>query len=36
VVFSRSGFTDDLERRADERDDVALYGLSDVVTAIPE
>jgi AAA+ ATPase superfamily predicted ATPase len=35
VLFGRSGFTTDLERRAKKRDDVALYGLSDVVTAVP-
>jgi len=36
VLFSRSGFTADLERRADNRDDIALYELSDVVNAVPE
>ncbi len=33
VLFSRSGYTDDLENVADARDDVLLYGLSDLVTA---
>ena len=30
VLFSRSGYTDDLERVAAARDDVALFGLSDL------
>jgi AAA+ ATPase superfamily predicted ATPase len=34
VLFSRSGFTDDLKRRAADRDDVSLYGVSDVVSAV--
>ncbi len=33
VLFSRSGYTDDLERVADARDDILLYGLSDLVTS---
>ena len=32
VLFSRSGYTDDLERAADARDDVRLFELSDLVT----
>jgi len=32
VLFSRSGYTDDLERAADARDDVLLFELSDLVT----
>ncbi|RQG94686.1 ATP-binding protein [Natrarchaeobius chitinivorans] len=32
VLFSRSGYTDDLKRAADERDDVLLFELSDLVT----
>ncbi|GAB3032571.1 ATP-binding protein [Natronobiforma cellulositropha] len=32
VLFSRSGYTDDLERTADERDDVLLFGVSDLVS----
>jgi len=35
ALFSRSGFTDDLERRAAERDDVSLYELPAVVNALP-
>lgn len=31
VLFSRSGYTDDLERQAAARDDVLLFGPSDVV-----
>jgi hypothetical protein len=31
VLFSRSGYTDDLERVADARDDVRLFDLSDVI-----
>jgi len=30
VVFSRSGYTDDLKRRAEERDEIRLFGLSDL------
>ncbi|WP_079891679.1 DUF234 domain-containing protein [Halorhabdus utahensis] len=30
VLFSRSGYTDDLERTADVRDDVQLFSLSDL------
>jgi AAA+ ATPase superfamily predicted ATPase len=33
VLFSRSGYTDDLEHAADAREDVHLIGLSDVVEA---
>jgi len=32
VLFSRSGYTDDLERVADTRDDVRLFDLSDLIT----
>ena len=32
AVFSRSGYTDDLERVANTRDDVLLFGLSDLFT----
>ncbi|WP_114578669.1 ATP-binding protein [Saliphagus sp. LR7] len=32
VLFSRSGYTDDLEQVAERRDDVCLFNLSDVVT----
>lgn len=32
VLFSRSGYTDDLERTADTRDDVLLFELSDLIT----
>ena len=32
VLFSRSGYTADLEHVADTRDDVLLFGLSDLVT----
>jgi len=32
VLFSRSGYTDDLEHVADTRDDVLLFELSDLVT----
>ena len=32
VLFSRSGYTDDLQHAADSRDDVLLFGLSDLVT----
>ena len=32
VLFSRSGYTDDLTHAADSRDDVLLFELSDVVT----
>jgi hypothetical protein len=32
VLFSRSGFSDDLKRTADSRDDVHLFGLTDLVT----
>ncbi|MCJ0618989.1 ATP-binding protein [Haloarcula hispanica] len=32
ILFSRSGYTDDLERVADTRDDVLLFELSDLVT----
>jgi AAA+ ATPase superfamily predicted ATPase len=31
VLFSRSGYTDDLEHTAAERDDVRLFGLPDIV-----
>ncbi|XGI83669.1 ATP-binding protein (plasmid) [Halorutilales archaeon Cl-col2-1] len=31
VLFSRSGYTDDLLRCAESRDDVSLFGLSDLV-----
>ena len=31
VLFSRSGYTDDLQHAADSRDDVLLFGLSDLV-----
>ncbi|SNZ15449.1 hypothetical protein SAMN06269185_2489 [Natronoarchaeum philippinense] len=31
VLFSRSGYTDDLERVAETRDDVLLFGLSDLI-----
>jgi len=30
VVFSRSGYTDDLKRRAESREDLLLFGLSDL------
>jgi len=30
VIFSRSGYTDDLKRRAEARDEVRLFGLSDL------
>ncbi|MDS0300219.1 ATP-binding protein [Halogeometricum sp. S1BR25-6] len=33
VLFSRSGYTDDLERVAETRSDVRLFDLSDLVTA---
>jgi len=33
VLFSRSGYTDDLERVAETRDDVLLFVLSDLITA---
>lgn len=32
VLFSRSGYTDDLERVADTRDDVRLFDLEDLIT----
>ncbi len=32
VLFSRSGYTDDLEHTADTRDDVRLFDLSDLVS----
>ena len=32
VLFSRSGYTDDVERTADTRDDVLLFELSDLIT----
>ncbi|MGM0447725.1 MAG: ATP-binding protein [Methanobacteriota archaeon] len=32
VLFSRSGYTDDIERTADTRDDVLLFELSDLIT----
>ncbi|WP_254838036.1 ATP-binding protein [Natronomonas marina] len=32
VLFSRSGYTDDLEHAADRRDDVRLFDLSDLIT----
>ena len=32
VLFSQSGYTDDLERTADTRDDVRLFELSDLIT----
>ncbi|MFA9517213.1 ATP-binding protein [Halopenitus sp. H-Gu1] len=32
VLFSRSGYTEDLERTADTRDDVRLFELSDLIT----
>ena len=32
VLFSRSGYTDDLQHAANTRDDVLLFGLSDLVT----
>ncbi|WP_436926194.1 ATP-binding protein [Halosimplex amylolyticum] len=35
ALFSRSGFTDDIRRQAEEREDVSLYGIPDVVDAIP-
>jgi AAA+ ATPase superfamily predicted ATPase len=30
VIFSRSGYTDDLKRRAEAREDLSLFGLSDL------
>jgi len=33
VLFSRSGYSDDLKRAADERNDVLLFELSDLVTS---
>lgn len=33
VWFSRSGYTDDLKNVADARDDVRLFGLSDLLSA---
>ena len=33
VLFSRSGFTDDLENRAASREDVSLFDLSDVLAS---
>lgn len=33
VLFSRAGYTDDLRERAAERDDVRLFGFTDVVGA---
>ena len=32
VLFSRSGYTDDIERTADTRDDVLLFELPDLIT----
>ena len=32
VLFSRSGYTDDLETAANSRDDVRLFDLSDLMT----
>ena len=32
VLFSRSGFSEDLKRTADSRDDVHLFGISDLVS----
>ena len=32
ILFSRSGYTDDLQNAANTRDDVLLFGLSDLVT----
>ena len=32
VLFSRSGYTDDLEQTAAARDDVRLFGLSDIIS----
>jgi len=32
VLFSRSGYTNDLEHAADTRDDVRLFDLSDLIT----
>ncbi|WP_226007402.1 ATP-binding protein [Natrinema salinisoli] len=34
VLFSRSGYTDDLERVADGRDDVRLFDLSETLSAL--
>lgn len=34
AIFARSGFTNDLQRRADERVDLELVGLPDVVSAL--
>ncbi|MDG5761679.1 ATP-binding protein [Natronococcus sp. A-GB1] len=36
VLFSRSGYTDDLRQQATTRDDVVLYDLADVVDASAE
>lgn len=36
VVFSRSGFTDELAEVASERNDVSLFGLPDVVGALTD
>jgi len=34
VLFSRSGYTDDLERVADTRDDVRLFDLSETISGL--
>jgi AAA+ ATPase superfamily predicted ATPase len=34
LLFSRSGYTEDLKRRARERDDVRLFDVSDVLSAL--
>ena len=33
VLFSRSGFSEDLESTAQQRDDVSLYNLEDILSA---
>ncbi|TKX51808.1 ATP-binding protein, partial [Halorubrum sp. SS7] len=35
VLFSRSGYTDDLKNTADARNDVRLFELSDLIHAEP-
>ncbi len=34
VLFSRSGYTDDLKHAAETRDDVRLFGLSDILSVL--
>lgn len=34
TLFSRSGFTNDIKRRAEEREDISLFDISDVIEAL--